>query len=135
MNIALWPRDSIARRFALTVALAVAVDLVASSACSSSSAAYGRSPPWSAQACWSRPPIWCASSRLHRRPIRKQLAAAASTGATRADWYAATSPVSTVLEQATGEARRHIRTVMEKLLGDRRHGRRDLETAWIQLTR
>ena len=119
MNIALWPRDSIARRFALTVALAVAVT-------------------WSLVGLffvfggvWAQPSLE-RSGLLDRAadmvriieaappPIREQLASAATTRAFRVDWYAATSPVSTVLEQATSEAPEHIHAVMEKLLGERR---------------
>jgi signal transduction histidine kinase len=119
MNIALWPRDSIARRFALTVALAVAVT-------------------WSLVGLffvfggvWAQPSLE-RSGLLDRAadmvrimeaappPIREQLASAATTREVRVGWYAATSPVSTVLEQAIGEAPEHGRAVMEKLLGDRR---------------
>jgi len=119
MNIALWPRDSIARRFALTVALAVAVTW------SLVGLFFVFGGVW-AQPSLERSGLLEQAANMVRiieaapPPIRKQLAAAASTGATRADWYAATSPVSTVLERATGEAPEHIRTVMEKRLGDRR---------------
>jgi signal transduction histidine kinase len=115
MNIALWPRDSISRRFALTVAVT-----------------------WSLVGLfflfggvWARPSLE-RSGLLEQAanmvrvieaappPVREQLAAAASTGAVRVAWYAATSPASTVLERATGEAPEHIRAMMDELLGDRR---------------
>jgi len=119
MNISLLPRDSIAQRFALTVSLAVAVT-------------------WSLiglfhvfGGAWAQPSLENSglldqAANMVRiieaapPPIREQLASAATTRAFRVDWYAATSPVSTVLEQATGEAPEHIRAVMERLLGDRR---------------
>ena len=103
MNISLLPRDSIAQRFALTVSLAVVVT-------------------WSLiglfhvfGGVWAQPSLE-RSGLLDRAadmvrimeaappPIREQLASAATTRAFRVGWYAATSPVSTVLEQATDEA-------------------------------
>src|SRR6266404_2946176 len=118
MNIALWPRDSIARRFALTVALAVAVTW------SLVGLFFVFGGVW-AQPSLERSGLLDQAADMVRiieaapPPIREQLASAATTRAFRVDWYAATSPVSTVL-LATGEAPRHIRTIMEKLLGDRR---------------
>jgi signal transduction histidine kinase len=53
-------------------------------------------------------------------PIREQLAAASTIGPGRVDWYAATSPVSTVLERSTGDDAEDSRAAIEKLLGDRR---------------
>jgi signal transduction histidine kinase len=119
MNIAFLPRDSLMRRFALTVVLAVAVT-------------------WSLVGLfnvfggvWAQPSL-VRSGLLDQAanmvriieaappPIREQLASAATTRAVRVGWYAATSPVSSVLEQATGEAPEDSRAVMEKLLGDRR---------------
>jgi signal transduction histidine kinase len=119
MNIALLPRDSIARRFALTVVLAVVVT-------------------WSlvglfdvfggvwAQPSLDRSGLLDQAANMVRiieaapPPIREQLASAATTHAVRVGWYAATSPVSTVLERATDQAPEDSRAVMEKVLGDRR---------------
>jgi signal transduction histidine kinase len=118
MNIALWPRDSIARRFALTVVLAVVVT-------------------WSlvglfnvfggvwAQPSLERSGLLDQAANMVRiieaapPRIREQLASAATTRAVRVGWYAATSPVSTVLEQATDQAPEHIRAMLETRLGDR----------------
>jgi hypothetical protein len=103
MNISLLPRDSIAQRFALAVALAVAVT-------------------WSLiglfhvfGGVWAQPALENSglldqAANMVRiieaapTPIREQLAGAATTHEVRVGWYAATSPVSTVLEQAIGEA-------------------------------
>jgi len=119
MKIALWPRDSIARRFALTVVLAVVVT-------------------WSlvglfdvfggvwAQPSLERTGLLDQAANMVRiieaapPPLREQLASAATTRAFRVGWYAATSPVSSVLEQATDEAHEHGRVVLKQLLGDRR---------------
>src|ERR1700682_2759460 len=119
MNIALLPRDSIARRFALTVVLTVVVT-------------------WSlvglfnvfggvwAQPSLERTGLLDQAANMVRiieaapPPIREQLASAATTRAFRVGWYAATSPVSSFLEQVTSEAPEHGRAVMEQLLGDRR---------------
>jgi len=119
MNIALWPRDSIARRFALTVSLSVLVTW------SLVGLFFVFGGVW-AQPSLERSGLLDQAADMVRiieaapPPIREQLASAATTRAFRVDWYAATSPVSTVLEQATGEASEHLRAVMEKLLGDRR---------------
>ncbi|MDB5410519.1 MAG: histidine kinase [Rhodospirillales bacterium] len=118
MKIALWPRDSIARRFALTVVLAVVVT-------------------WSLVGLfelfggvWAQPTLE-RSGLLDQAadmvriieaappPIREHLASAATTRAFRVGWYPATSPVSTVLEQTTDEAPERSRAVLEKLLDDR----------------
>jgi signal transduction histidine kinase len=119
MNISLLPRDSIAQRFALTVSLAVVVT-------------------WSLiglfhvfGGVWAQPSLENSglldqAANMVRiieaapPPVREQLASAATTHEIRVGWYAATSPVSTVLEQAIGEAPEHGRAVVEKLLGDRR---------------
>jgi signal transduction histidine kinase len=119
MNIALWPRDSIARRFALTVVLAVLVT-------------------WSLVGLfnvfggvWAQPSLE-RSGLLERTanmvriieaappPIREQLASAATTRAIRVGWYAAASPVSLVLERITDQPSEQNRTVLETLLGDDR---------------
>src|SRR5258708_27067225 len=117
MNIVLLPRDSIARRFALTVVLAVVVT-------------------WSlvglfnvfggvwAQPSLERSGLLDQAANMVRiidaapPPIREQLASAATNPTVRVGWYATTSPVSTVLEQATGEAPGYSQEVMEKVLGD-----------------
>jgi signal transduction histidine kinase len=119
MNITLLTRDSIARRFALTVVLAIVVT-------------------WSQVALfnvfggvWAQPSLERsglldqAASMVHiieaaPQPIREQLASAATTSVVRVGWYSATSPVSTILEQAIGEGPEHSRAVMERLLGDHR---------------
>jgi signal transduction histidine kinase len=119
MNISLLPRDSIAQRFALTVSLAVVVT-------------------WSLiglfhvfGGVWAQPSLENSglldqAANMVRiieaapPPVREQLASAATSHEIRVGWYAATSPVSTVLEQAIGEAPEHGRAVVEKLLGDRR---------------
>src|ERR1700716_3028724 len=119
MNLALWPRDSIARRFALTVALAVAVTW------SLVGLFFVFGGVW-AQPSLERSGLLDQAADMVRvieaapPPIREQLASAATTRAFRVGWYPPTSPVSTVLEQATGEAPEHIRALMKKLLGDRR---------------
>lgn len=119
MNLALSSRDSIARRFRLTVVLAVVVT------CSLVGLfdAFG--------GVWARPSLE-RSGLLDQAantvriieaappPIREQLASAATTRAVRVGWYAATSPVSTVLGQVTSQAPMHARARLEKLLGDRR---------------
>jgi signal transduction histidine kinase len=120
MTIALLPRDSIAWRFALTVVLAVAVtwSLVGLFA------VFGG--VW-AQPSLERSGLLDQAANMARiieaapPPIREQLAGAASTHAIRVGWYAAMSPVSTVLGHATDEAPEHSRAVMERLLDDRRH--------------
>src|SRR3979490_2640971 len=119
MNLALWPRESIARRFALTVALAVAAT-------------------WSLVGLFNVfGGVWAQPSLEHSGLLdqaanmariieaappstRQQLARAAPTHTVRAGWYAAASPVSTVLDQATGDDPEHARAMMEKLPGDRR---------------
>jgi signal transduction histidine kinase len=119
MNIALLPRDSIARRFALTVVLAIVVTWLQVALFN----VFGG--VW-AQPSLERSGLLDQAANMVRiieaapQPIRGQLASAATTRAARVGWYAAASPVSTVLEQATGEAPEHSRAVMEKLLGDRR---------------
>src|SRR6266481_3827991 len=119
MNISLLPRDSIAQRFALTVSLAVIVT-------------------WSLiglfhvfGGVWAEPSLE-NSGLLDQAadmvriieaappPLREQLAGAATTRTTRVGWYAATSPVATVLERVTGQASEDGRDVMGKLLGNRR---------------
>jgi hypothetical protein len=117
MNVSLLPRDSIAQRFALTVSLAVVVT-------------------WSLiglfhvfGGAWAQPSLENSglldqAANMVRiieaapPPIREQLASAATTREVRVGWYAATSPVSTVLEQAIGKASEHGRAAMERLLGD-----------------
>jgi signal transduction histidine kinase len=117
MNIALLPRDSIARRFALTVVLAVVVTWSLAGLFN----VFGG--VW-AQPSLERSGLLGQAANMARiieaapPPIREQLASAATTRAVRVGWYAATSPVSTVLEQATDQAPGHSRAVM-KLLGDR----------------
>ena len=117
MNLPFSLGDSIARRFTLAVMLAVAVT-------------------WSLAGLFAVfGGVW-AQSNLERTglldeavdmvriieaapaPMREQLAGAATTPAVRVDWYAATSPVSSVFDQATDEAPEHSREVMEKLLGE-----------------
>jgi signal transduction histidine kinase len=119
MNMALLPRDSIARRFVLTVSLTVAAT-------------------WSLiglfnvfGGVWAQPSLEHSglldqaanmARIIEAAPpsIRQQLASAVTTDTVRVGWYAAASPVSTVLEQATGDDPEHARAMMEKLLGDRR---------------
>jgi signal transduction histidine kinase len=119
MKIPLLPSDSIARRFVLTVVLAVAVT-------------------WSLIGLFNVfGGVWAQPSLEHTGlleqaanmvriieaappPIREQLAGAATTQTVRADWYAAASPVSTALEHTTGESPEHRPAALEKLLGDRR---------------
>jgi signal transduction histidine kinase len=119
MKIPLLPRDSIARRFVLTVVLAVAVT-------------------WSLIGLFHAfGGVWAQPSLEHTGlleqaanmvriieaappPIREQLASAATTQAVRVDWYAAASPVSTALEHTTGESPEYRPAALGKLLGDRR---------------
>src|ERR1700738_1903854 len=100
MNIALWPRDSIAGRFALTVVLAVVVTL----------ALVGLFDVFGG--VWARPSLE-RSGLLDQAanmvriieaappPIREQLASAATTRAVLVGWYSATFSFSTVLEPVT----------------------------------
>jgi signal transduction histidine kinase len=119
MNISVLARDSIARRFALTVSLAVVVTW------SLVGLFFLFGGVW-AQPSLERSGLLEQAANMVRiieaapPPIREQLVSAATTRAVRVGWYAANSTVSTVLEQATGEAPEHSRAVMEKLLGDRR---------------
>src|SRR5260221_11094448 len=101
MKIALWPRDSIARRFALTVVLAVVVT-------------------WSlvglfdvfggvwAQPSLERTGLLGQAANMGRiieaapPPLREHVASPAPTPAFPSGRYAATSPVSSVLGRATG---------------------------------
>jgi signal transduction histidine kinase len=119
MKIAFLPRDSIARRFVMTVVLSVAVT-------------------WSLIGLFNVfGGIWAQPSLQHTGlleqaadmahiieaappPIRKQLAAAASTQVFRVGWYAAASPVSTALEHTTGEPVEHGLAVITRQLGDHR---------------
>jgi signal transduction histidine kinase len=119
MKLALWPRDSIARRFVLTVVLAVAVT-------------------WSLIGLFNIfGGVWAQPALEHTGlleqaadmvriiesappPIRAQLAAAATTRAIRLSWYAAASPVSTALEHTTGDPPEHGLAAIARLLGDRR---------------
>src|SRR5882724_11052745 len=98
MSIALSLRDSIARRFALTVVLAV----VATWSLAGLFNAFG--------GVWARPSLERTglldqAANMVRiieaapPPIREQLAGAATTPAVRVGWYAAVSPVSAALEQ------------------------------------
>jgi signal transduction histidine kinase len=119
MKIALLPRDSIARRFVLTVVLSAAVT-------------------WSLiglfnvfGGVWAQPALE-HTGLLERAvdmvriieaappPIREQLAAAATTQAVRVGWYAAASPVSAALEHTTGDSPEHGVAAIRKLLGERR---------------
>jgi signal transduction histidine kinase len=117
MNIALSTRDSIAYRFALTVVLAVVVTWSLAGLFQ----VFGG--VW-AQPSLERSGLLDQAADMARiigaapSPIREQLASAATTPAVRVGWYAATSPVSTALEQATDQSPDHSREVMEKL-GDR----------------
>src|SRR5258708_23350697 len=115
MNIALLPRDSIACRFALTVVLAVIVT-------------------WSLVGLfnvfggvWAQPSLERSglveqTANMVRiiaaapPPIREQLASAATTRAVRVGWYAATSSVSTILEQASAHPSQQSLTALGTLL-------------------
>jgi signal transduction histidine kinase len=119
MNIALLARDSIARRFALTVSLVVVVT-------------------WSLiglfnllGGVWAQPALEHTGLLeqaanmvriIEAAPpsMREQLASAATTHAVRVGWYAATSPVATILERATGDSAEDNRAAFEKALGGRR---------------
>ncbi|MEA2780378.1 MAG: hypothetical protein QOK29_1922 [Rhodospirillaceae bacterium] len=119
MSIALLPRDSIAWRIALTVVLAVLVTW-------SLAALFNTFGGVWAQPSVERSGVLGQVANIVRiidaapPPIREQLAGAATTRTVRVGWYAATSPVSIVLERATGQTTEHSRAVIEKLLGDRR---------------
>jgi signal transduction histidine kinase len=119
MKIALLPPDSIAWRFALTVVLAV---LVTWSLVGLFNVFGG---VW-AQPSLERSGLLEQTANMVRiieaapQPIREELAHAASTRAVRVGWYAATSPVSAVLEQITDQPSEENRTVLETLLGDDR---------------
>jgi signal transduction histidine kinase len=119
MKIALLPRDSIARRFVLTVVLSAAVT-------------------WSLIGLFNVfGGVWAQPALEHTGlleqavdmvriieaappPIREQLAAAATTQAVRVSWYAAASPVSAALEHTTGDSPEHGVAAIRKLLGERR---------------
>jgi len=119
MNIALLPRDSIARRFAVTVVLTVVVTWSLAGLFN----VFGG--VW-AQPSLERSGLLGEAADMVRiieaapPPLREQLAGAATTRTTRVGWYAATSPVATVLERVTGQASEDGRDVMGKLLGNRR---------------
>ena len=119
MNIALLPRDSIARRFAVTVVLAVVVTWSLAGLFN----VFGG--VW-AQPSLERSGLLGEAADMVRiieaapPPLREQLASAATTRTTRVGWYAATSPVATVLERLTGQASEDGREVVGKLLGNRR---------------
>jgi len=119
MNIALLPRDSIARRFAVTVVLTVVVTWSLAGLFN----VFGG--VW-AQPSLERSGLLGEAADMVRiieaapPPLREQLAGAATTHTTRVGWYAATSPVATVLERVTGQASEDGRDVMGKLLGNRR---------------
>src|SRR3977135_3983679 len=116
MSIALLLRDSIAGRFALTVVLAGVVTL----SLGGRFAVFGG--VW-AQPSLERTGLLDQAANMVRiieaapPPLREQLARAATTREVRVGWYAATSPVSTVLEQAIGEAPEHGRTAMGTAAG------------------
>src|SRR5260221_4266710 len=118
MNIALLPRDSIARRFALTVVLTVVVTWSLAGLFN----VFGG--VW-AQPSLERSGLLDQAANMVRiieaapPPIREQLASAATTPAVRVGWYAATSPVSTVLEEVTDQVPEHIRAMLKTRLGDR----------------
>jgi len=113
------PRDSIARRFAVTVVLTVVVTWSLAGLFN----VFGG--VW-AQPSLERSGLLGEAADMVRiieaapPPLREQLAGAATTRTTRVGWYAATSPVATVLERVTGQASEDGRDVMGKLLGNRR---------------
>jgi signal transduction histidine kinase len=119
MNLPFSLGDSIARRFTLAVTLAVAVTW----SLAGLFAVFG--------GVWALPSLERTGlldqaadmARIIEAappPMREQLASAATTRAFRVAWYAAPSPVSTVLEQTTGESPDRAQAVAEKLLGDGR---------------
>jgi signal transduction histidine kinase len=118
MNIALLRRDSIARRFALTVVLAVVVTWSLAGLFNVFGGVWAR-PSLERSGLLDQAADMVRIIEAAPPSIREQLASAATTRAVRVGWYAATSPVSIVLEQATGQAA-DSQALMEKLLGHRR---------------
>jgi signal transduction histidine kinase len=116
MNIALLRRDSIARRFALTVVLAVVVTWSLAGLFNVFGGVWAR-PSLERSGLLDQAADMVRIIEAAPPPIREQLASAATTRAVRVGWYAAASPVSAILGQATSQAVEVRRAVMEKLLG------------------
>jgi signal transduction histidine kinase len=116
MNIALAPRDSIARRFALTVVLTVVVTWSLAGLFNVFGGVWAL-PSLERSGLLDQAANMVRIIEAAPPAIREQLASAATTPTIRVGWYAATSAVSTVLGQVIDQVPKRSREV-ETRLGD-----------------
>ncbi len=136
MNIAFLPRDSIGRRFALTVVLAVSATWLLVGLFNVFGGVWAQ-PSLEESGLLDQAANMVRIIEAAPQPLREQLAGAATTPAIRVGWYAATSPVSTVLEQVADQVPERSQEVGIRL-GDLRRAIRILtpegsSDAWMSM--
>jgi hypothetical protein len=119
MNIAFAPRDSIARRFALTVVLTVVVTWSLAGLFNIFGGVWAL-PSLEQSGLLDQAANMVRIIQAAPPAIREQLASAATTPTYRVGWYAATSPVSTVLGQVTDQVTEPSPVVKTRLGGGSR---------------
>jgi signal transduction histidine kinase len=99
MKIKLWPEDTIARRFALTIVLAIIVTLALAGIVIEFAGVWGR-PPVREGDLLERADDIVRMVEVAPERERQALADAAANATFRVDWYSAASPVAVMLDTA-----------------------------------